>query len=52
MIAIQEGGRKASTEFDEKIANVLSKKKLDPIVTELFICGGKLYTPIAFIIQS
>ena len=35
-----------------KIADMLSNKKLNPIVTELFIRGRKLNISIIFIIQS
>ena len=34
------------------IANVLSNKKLNPVVTELFIIQRKLNTSIVFITQS
>ena len=38
--------------FDDMIANMLSNKKLNPIVTELFIRGRKLNIYLVFIIQS
>ena len=38
--------------FDDIIADMLSNKKLDSIVTELFIWGRKLNTSLAFITQS
>ena len=38
--------------FDDVIADMLSNKKLNPIVTELFISGRKLKASLAFITQS
>ena len=38
--------------FDDIIADMLSNKKFNPIVTELFIRGRKLNTSLAFITQS
>ena len=38
--------------FDDMIADILSNKKLNPIVTELFIRGIKLNISIVFITQS
>ena len=38
--------------FDDMIADMLSNKKLNPIVTELFIRGRKLNISPVFIIQS
>ena len=38
--------------FDDFIANVLSNKKLNPVVTELFIRGKKLNISLFFITQS
>ena len=38
--------------FDNMIANMLSNKKLNPIVTELFIRGRKLDISLVFITQS
>ena len=38
--------------FDDMIANMLSKKKLNPTVTELFIRGKKLNLSLVFITQS
>ena len=35
--------------FDDIIADMLSNKKLNPIVSELFIRGRKLNIPLAFI---
>ena len=38
--------------FDDVVAYRLSNKKLNPMVTELFIRGRKLDTSLVFIIQS
>ena len=38
--------------FDDAIADMLSNKKLNPIVTELFIRGTKLNISLVFITQS
>ena len=38
--------------FDYLIANMLSNKKLNPVVTELFIRGRKLNVSLVFIKQS
>ena len=38
--------------FDDMIANMINKKRLNPIATELFIRGRKLNICIVFIIQS
>ena len=38
--------------FDDMIADKLSNKKLNPIVTELFIRGRKLSISLVFITQS
>ena len=38
--------------FDNMIADMINKKKLNPVVTGLFIRGGKLNISIAFIMQS
>ena len=38
--------------FDDMIADMINNKKLNPIVTELFIRGRKLDISIAFITQS
>ena len=37
--------------FDDMIAGILSNKKLNPIVTELFIRGGELNIFIVFITE-
>ena len=38
--------------FDDMIADMLSNKKLNPLVTELFISGRKLNISLVFITQS
>ena len=38
--------------FDDMIADMINNKKLNPVVTELFIRGRKLDTSIVFITQS
>ena len=38
--------------FDDMIADMLSKKKLNPIVAELFVRGRKFNIPLVFIAQS
>ena len=38
--------------FDDMTADMVSNKKLNPIVTELFITGGKLDISLVFITQS
>ena len=38
--------------FDDMIADILSNKKLNPIVTELSIRGRKLNISLVFITQS
>ena len=38
--------------FDDMIADMLSNKKLKPIVTELFIRGRKLNISLVFITKS
>ena len=38
--------------FDDMIANMLSNKTLNPLVTELFIRGTKLNISLVFITQS
>ena len=40
------------TVFDDIIADILNNKKLNPIVTELFIRGRKLNISFVFIMQS
>ena len=43
--------RKILTIFDDMITDSLSNKKLNPVVTELFIRGGELNIPLFFIMQ-
>ena len=38
--------------FDDMILDMLSNKKLNPIVTKLFIRGRKLYISLVFMTQS
>ena len=38
--------------FDDMIAQILSNKKVNPIVTELFITGRKINNYLVFITQS
>ena len=44
--------RKVLIVFDDMIADMINNKKLDPVVTELFIRGRKLNISIVFITQS
>ena len=44
--------RKVLIIFDDMIADIINNKKLNPIVTELFIRGRKLNISIVFITQS
>ena len=44
--------RKVLIVFDDMIADMINNKKLNPIVTELFIRGTKLNISIVFITQS
>ena len=44
--------RKMLIVFDDVIADMLSNKKRNPIVTELFMSGRKLNISLAFITQS
>ena len=44
--------RKVLIAFDDMIADMINNKKLNPIVTELFITGRKLNNSIVFITQS
>ena len=44
--------RKILIVFDDMIADMLSNKKLNPILTKLFIRGRKLNIYLVFIIQS
>ena len=44
--------RKILIVFDDMIADMINNKKLNPIVTELFIRGRKINISIVFITQS
>ena len=44
--------RKILTVFDDMITDMINNKKLNPVVTELFIRGRKLNISIVFITQS
>ena len=44
--------RKILLVFDDMIADLINNKKLNPVVTELFIRGGKLNISIVFVTQS
>ena len=44
--------RKITIVFDDMIADMINNKKLNPVVTELFIRNRKLNTSIVFITQS
>ena len=44
--------RKILIVFDDMIANMLSNKKLNPVVSELFITGRKLNISLVFIMRS
>ena len=44
--------RKILIVLDDMIADILSSKKLNPVVTELFIRGRKLNISLLFITQS
>ena len=48
----QNEKRKILIVFDDIIANMLSNKKRNPIVPELFITGRKLNISLVFITQS
>ena len=38
--------------FDDMIADMINNKKINSVVTELFIRGRKLYISLVFIMQS
>ena len=44
--------RKILIVFDDMVADMINNKKLNPVVTELFIRGRKLNISIVFITQS
>ena len=48
----QDKKRKVLIVFDDMIADMISNKKLNPIIKELFIRGRKLNISIVFITQS
>ena len=48
----QNEKRKMLIEFDDMIVDMLSDKKLNPVVTELFIRGKQLQVSLVFITQS
>ena len=50
MITIRE--KNVLIVFDDMISDMINNKKLDSIVTELFIRGRKLNISIVFIMQS
>ena len=52
MNTIQLKNNKILIVFDDMIADMLSNKKLNPIVTELFFRGRKLNTSLVFVTQS
>ena len=49
---IYEKKRKVLIVFEDMIADMINDKKLNPIVTELFIRGSKLNISIVFVTQS
>ena len=51
-IVLYNKKRKILIIFDDMIADMLSNKKLNPMVTELFIRGRSLKIYLVFIIQS
>ena len=51
-ITIQIKKRKLLIVFDDMNADMINNKRLNPIVTELFIRARKLGISIVFIIQS
>ena len=51
-ITIQIKKRKVLIVFDDMIADMINNKKLNAVVTELFIRGRKLSISIVFITQS
>ena len=44
--------RQVSIVFDDMVADMINNKKLNPVVTELFIRGRKLNISIVFITQA
>ena len=51
-ITIQEKKRKVLIIFDDMITDMINNKKLNPIITELFIRGRNLNISIVFVTQS
>ena len=51
-ITIQIRKREVLIDFDDMIADIINNKKLNPVVTELFIRGRKLNISIVFITKS
>ena len=51
-ITIQIKKRKVLITFDDMIADVINNKKINPILTELFIRGRKPNVSIVFFTQS
>ena len=51
-ITIQIKTRKVLITFDDMIADVINNKKINPILTELFIRGRKPNVSIVFFTQS
>ena len=52
MITIRKKTRKIIIVFNDMIADMINNKKVNPVVTELFIRGRKLNISIVFITQS
>ena len=46
------GKKRKTIVFDDMIADIINNKKLNPVVTELFIRGGKLNISLVFTTQS
>ena len=49
---IPDKKRKILIVFDDIVSNILNNRKLNPIVTELFVRGRKLNISLVFITQS
>lgn len=49
MITVQKSNRKIFIVFDDLIADILTNKKVEPILTVLFIRSRKLNTFIVFL---
>ena len=48
----EDKGRKMLIVFDDMIADIINNKKLNSIITKLFIRGRKLNISLVFIMQS